>query len=107
MEISQFQIALVNLNPTVGYEIKKTRPCVIVSPDEMNRHLKTVIIAPMTTTSKPYPTRVLVKSQQKKGWAVLDQIRTVDRSRIVRTYGQLTDKEIVQIKKIMKEMFVD
>jgi mRNA interferase MazF len=107
MEISQFQIALVNLNPSVGYEIKKTRPCVIVSPDEMNRHLKTVIIAPMTTTSKPYPTRVLVKNRQKKGWAVLDQIRTVDRTRIVRTYGQLTDKEIVQIKKIMKEMFVD
>ena len=107
MEISQFQIALVNLNPTIGSEIKKTRPCVIVSPDEMNRHLKTVIIAPMTTTSKPYPTRVLIKRQQKKGWAVLDQIRTVDRSRIVRTYGHLTDKEIFQIKKIMKEMFVD
>ena len=107
MEISQFQIALVNLNPTIGSEIKKTRPYVIVSPDEMNRHLKTVIIAPMATTSKPYPTRVLLQHQQKKGWVVLDQIRTIDRSRIVRTYGHLTDKEIIQIKKIMKEMFVD
>jgi mRNA interferase MazF len=107
MEIRQYQIVLVNLNPTIGSEMKKTRPCVVVSPDEMNRHLKTIIIAPMTTTSKSYPTRVSVKHQQKKGWVVLDQIRTVDRLRVVRAYADMSEKEISKVKKVMKEMFVD
>ena len=78
MELNQYSIVLVNLDPTIGSEIKKTRPCVIISPDEMNKHLQTLIIAPMTSQSKNYPTRIKVKHDQKNGWIVLDQIRTIE-----------------------------
>jgi mRNA interferase MazF len=78
MEIKQYQIILANLDPTIGSEIKKTRPCVVISPDEMNKYLRTVIIAPMTTSYKNYPTRVEVKHDNKTGWIVLDQIRTLE-----------------------------
>ena len=107
MEIKQYQIILVNLDPTVGSEIKKTRPCVVLSPDEMNNHLRTVVIAPMTTSSKKYPTRVEIKHDNKIGWIVLDQIRTIDKQRILKDLGKLSRSEIKEVKAILKETFVD
>lgn len=107
MELTQYQIVLVNLDPTIGSEIKKTRPCVIISPDEMNKYLQTVIIAPMTSQSKPYPTRIEVKHNSKKGWIVLDQIRTIDKQRIIKVLEKLTSKEIIKLKLIIRETFVD
>lgn len=107
MEIRQYQIILVNLDPTTGIEIKKTRPCVLISPDEMNNHLRTVVIAPMTTSSKNYPTRVEIKHENKIGWIVLDQIRTIDKQRILKDLGKLSRPEIKEVKAILKETFVD
>ena len=83
MVVKRFDVYLVNLDPTIGSEIKKTRPCLIISPDEMNRWVRTVIVAPMTTKGRPDPTRVLCEFQRKEGYIVLDQIRTVDRARLV------------------------
>lgn len=100
-------IVLANLDPTLGSEIKKTRPCVVISPDEMNRHLNTIVIAPMTTTSKPYPSRVEIKHENKTGWIVLDQIRTIDKRRIIRETGKLSKPEIKEVKSVIKEAFVD
>jgi len=105
--MNQYQIVLVNLDPTLGSEIKKIRPCVIISPDEMNLHLATLVIAPITSTSKPYPTRIEIKNSASKGWIVLDQIRTIDKLRIVKSFGALGAKEIEKIKSVMKETFVD
>ena len=107
MELVQYAIVLVNLDPTVGSEIKKTRPCVVLSPNEMNQHLKTVVLAPMTTNLKNYPTRVPVLHQRKKGMIVIDQIRTVDKSRILKVYKSLTNTEIDSCKSVIKEGFVD
>ncbi len=107
MEIKQYQIVLINLDPTIGSEMKKTRPCVVISPDEMNRHLQTIVIAPMTSSSKPYPTRVEIKHNKTKGWVVLDQIRTVDRRRIVKTFQSLTEKEIFKVKLVVQKTYVD
>jgi mRNA interferase MazF len=107
MELRQYQIVLVNLNPTIGNEIKKTRPCVVISPNEMNRFLQSIVLAPMTSSSKNYPTRVEVNHDKKKGWVVIDQIRTVDRKRIIKILGDLTEKEITEIKSVLKETFVD
>lgn len=107
MEIKQYQIVLVNLDPTIGSEMKKTRPCVVISPDEMNKYLQTIIVAPMTSSSKPYPTRVEVKHHKTKGWVVLDQIRTIDRKRIVKTFDPLTDKEITKVKTIIHDTYVE
>lgn len=107
MEIKQYQIVLVNLDPTVGSEIKKTRPCVVISPDEMNKYLQTVIVAPMTSQSKNYPTRVMVRHHDKDNWVVIDQIRTIDKIRIVKVLDKLTDKEITKIKEVIKETLVD
>ena len=107
MEIRQYQIILVSLEPAIGSEIKKTRPCVVISPDEMNHHLRTVVIAPMTTSSKNYPTRVGIKHENKTGWIVLDQIRTIDKQRIIKDLGRLSKPEIMEIKAVMKETFVD
>ena len=87
--IKRFDVFLVNLDPTVGHEIQKTRPVVVISPDEMNRHISTVIIAPMTTKSHEYPTRVPCTFQGKAGWIVLDQIRTVDKARLVSKLGEM------------------
>ena len=106
MELKQYQIVLVNLSPTVGAEIRKTRPCVILSPDEMNDHIRTVVIAPMTTTSKPYPTRVKVKHDNKIGYVIIDQIRTVDKKRIIKILDQLTRREIKAVKEVIAETFV-
>ncbi len=107
MDLRQYQIVLVNLDPTIGSEMKKTRPCVIISPDEMNKYLQTIVIAPMTSSSKPYPTRVEVKHNKTKGWIVIDQIRTVDRQRIVRILATLVDKEVSAVKMILKQTYVD
>jgi len=107
MELKQYQIVLVNLDPTVGSEMKKTRPCVIISPNEMNRYLQTIVIAPMTSSSKPYPTRIEIKHKITKGWIVLDQIRTIDRQRIVKILDNLIDKEILLVKEIILETYVD
>ena len=107
MEINQYTIVLVNLDPTVGSEIKKTRPCVVISPDEMNRHLKTIVLAPMTTSLKKYPTRVPVQHDGKNGMIAIDQIRTVDRLRVIKVFESLTSKEIQKCKAVLKETFVD
>jgi mRNA interferase MazF len=107
MEIKQYQIILVNLDPTIGSEIKKTRPCVVISPDEMNKHLRTIIIAPMTTTSKSYPSRIEIKHDNKIGWIVLDQIRTIDKQRIIKDLGKLSKPEIKEVKAVLKELLVD
>jgi len=107
MEIRQYQIVLVNLDPTIGSEMKKTRPCVVISPNEMNKYLQTIVVAPMTSNSKSYPTRVEVKHNKTKGWVVLDQIRTIDRKRIVKTFNSLTEKEINKVKTIIHETYVE
>lgn len=112
MEIGQYNIVLVNLNPgrdeaSQGAEIRKIRPCVVISPDEMNRHLKTIVIAPMTTRSRPYPTRVRVRHQKKTGWIVVGQIRTVDRKRVFSMVGKLTNPEIRRLKEIIRETYVE
>ena len=107
MEIIQYSIVLVNLDPTLGSEIKKTRPCVIVSPDEMNKYLNTIVLAPLTTNMKRYPTRVSVEHDGKKGMIVIDQIRTVDKIRILKVLGNLTKSEIKKCKEVIKETFVD
>lgn len=107
MVVNQYQIVLVNLNPTIGSEIKKTRPCVVISPNEMNKYLKTVVIAPMTSSVKNYPTRVSVKHGGKKGSIVLDQIRTIDKQRIIKTFEHLLKEEIKTLKGVIKETYVD
>jgi len=107
MEIKQYQIFLVNHDPAIGSEIRKTRPCVVISPDEMNNHLRTVVIAPMTTSTKNYPTRVEIKHDNRIGWIVLDQIRTIDKQCILRDLGKLSKPEIKEVKAILKETFVD
>ena len=107
MEVTQYQVVLVNLDPTIGSEMKKTRPCVVISPDEMNKYLQTIIIAPITSSSKSYPTRVILKNTKVKGWIVLDQIRTIDRQRLIKILGVLTEKEILNVKSIIRETFVD
>ena len=107
MEPNQYSIVLVNLDPTVGSEIQKTRPCVIFSPDEMNRFLRTIIIAPMTSQSKDYPTRVRMRQKNKDGWIVIDQLRTIDKQRIIKVLDKLSEKEIEKIKLVIKETFVD
>ncbi len=107
MELNQFEIILVNLDPTIGSEIKKTRPCVIVSPNEMNKYLRTIVVAPMTTKSKRYPTRVEIKHENKIGWIVIDQIRTIDKRRIVKVMGRLSQPEIKEVKSVIRETYVD
>ena len=107
MEIKQYQIVLVNLDPTVGSEIKKTRPCVVISPNEMNKYLQTVVVAPMTSQSKKYPTRVEVKHNDKDGWIAIDQIRTIDKVRIIKVFDKLSTKEAGQVKSVIRETFVD
>lgn len=107
MGISQYDIVLVNLDPTIGSEIKKTRPCLVISPDEINRNLKVITIAPMTTKSKNYPTRVKIKYNKQTGWVVIDQIRSIDKERIIKTLGSLRPSEIQEVKGVIRETFVD
>ena len=107
MELKQYTIVLVNLDTTQGSEMQKTRPCVIVSPDEMNKYLKTIVVCPMTTNTNEYPTRVAVKQDGKSGMIIIDQIRTIDKSRILKVFGKLTNLEIKMLKVAIKETFVD
>lgn len=107
MVVNQYNVYLVNLDPTLGHEIKKTRPCLVISPDEMNHNIDTIIVAPMTTKSHSYPTRIPVKFEGKQGWIVLDQIRTVDSIRLVKHLGKITKKEVSEVKRVIKEMLVD
>lgn len=103
--VQRFDVWLVGLDPTQGSEIRKTRPCVIVSPDEMNRYLRTVIIAPMTSTQKPYPSRINLTFQRKKGQVVLDQIRTIDRDRLLRRLGRISSTRSSELLGKLQEMF--
>ncbi len=107
MVVKRFDVFLVNLDPTVGSEIQKTRPCVVISPDEMNRYIATVIIAPMTTKGKQYPTRVMSQFQGKNGLIVLDQIRTVDKNRLVKKLGRISPDEQKILLDILAEMFAE
>ena len=107
MVLNQYQIVLVNLDPTIGSEIKKTRPCVIISPNEMNHNLRTVVVCPLTSTSKKYPTRIEIKHNNKDGWIVVDQIRTIDKSRVVKVFDALSNSKIKELKGVLKETFVD
>ncbi len=103
----RFDVYLVNLDPTVGSEIKKTRPCLVVSPDEMNRHIATVIVAPMTSQGQSYPTRVACRFQGKTGQVVLDQLRTVDKTRLIKRMGRISPSEQKSVLSILAEMFAE
>jgi len=107
MVTNRFDVFLIALDPTRGCEIRKTRPCLIVSPNEMNDHISTVIVAPMTTKGRPYPTRVACTFQGKSGQIVLDQIRTVDKSRFVRRLGTVSLSVQKQVLASLQEMFVE
>ena len=104
-QVRRYDIYLVNLDPTQGSEIQKMRPCVVISPDEMNRYIRTVIIAPMTLTQRDYPSRVNVTFQRKKGQVVLDQIRTVDKACLVKRLGVLPDARAQKVADVLREMF--
>ena len=103
--VNRFEIYIVSLDPVRGSEIKKTRPCVVISPDEMNHNINTVIIAPMTSSSRKYPTRVPVEFHGKKGQIVLDQIRTVDKTRLVKRIGRLKKSTYEKVVSTLQEMF--
>lgn len=105
--IQQYEIYLIDLDPAQGHEIQKTRPCLVITPNEMNNSIGTVIIAPMTTKSHDYPTRVSVNFHNKQGWIVLDQIRTVDKKRLIKKLGMLESDTIQKTKEILGEMLVD
>jgi mRNA interferase MazF len=105
MVVKRFDVYLINLDPTVGSEIQKTRPCLVISPDEMNRFIKTVIVAPMTTKGTSYPSRVSCKFQGKQGHVVLDQIRTVDKTRLVRRLGKVDKQTQAEVLSVLSEMF--
>lgn len=105
MVTHRFEVYLVNLDPTVGSEIKKIRPCLIISPDEMNQHINTVIVAPMTTKSRTYPSRVACRFQGKDGQVVLDQIRTVDKIRLVKRLGRIDPITQKAVLEVLGEMF--
>jgi mRNA interferase MazF len=105
MVASRFEIYLVRLDPTLGAEIKKTRPCLVVSPDELNHHMRTLIVAPMTTKGRPHFFRLRCRFKGKKGLIVLDQLRTVDKSRLVRRLGRLDPKTSTAVLEVLQEMF--
>ena len=107
MVVKRFDVYLVSLDPTVGSEIKKTRPCLIISPDEMNRYIATVIVAPMTTQGQAYPTRVACRFQGREGQVVLDQIRTVDKVRLVKRLGHISPSAQKGILSVLAEMFAE
>jgi len=107
MEIMQYNIVLVDLIDSPGAEMSHTRPCVIVSPNEMNRYLKTLVVAPMTTRGRNYPTRVRVRHNRQTGWIVVDQITTIDRQKVKRLLGKLSHPEIRKLKQVIRETYVD
>lgn len=106
MVIKQYDVFLISLDPSIGHEIKKSRPCIVISPNEMNNNIATVIIAPLTTKSHQYPTRVPVRFRRKDGWVALDQIRTVDKRRLIKDLGRIDTKTIQEIKSVLQEMLV-
>jgi len=103
--VKRFDVYLIDLDPAKGSEIKKTRPCLIISPDEMNRHIRTVIVGPMTTAGKPYPTRVPCKFKNKKGQIILDQIRTIDKTRLVKKLGTIAPKTQSEVIAVLQRLF--
>lgn len=105
MEVSRFEVHLVSLDPSIGGEIRKTRPCLVVSPDEMNRYIRTVIVAPMTTKGRDYPTRVPCRFKGKAGQIVLDQIRAVDKTRLVKRLGRIDRRAAEATLVVLAEMF--
>ncbi len=105
MVASRFEVYLVRLDPTKGRELRKTRPCLIISPDEMNRHIATVIVAPMTTKGRSYPTRIPVRFQRKTGEIVLDQIPTVDKNRLIKRLGKIDEATAQKVLALLAEMF--
>lgn len=105
MVVKRFDVYLISLDPTVGSEIQKTRPCLIVSPDEMNRHIRTVIVAPMTTAKREYPTRVNCVFKKKKGKIVLDQIRTIDKTRLMKRLGTIDSKTQLEVVSVLQRLF--
>ena len=107
MVVKRFEVYRVSLDPTVGSEIRKTRPCLVISPDEMNRHIATIIVAPMTTQGRPYPTRVSCRFQGKDGQVVLDQLRTVDKTRLIRRLGQISTSAQKAVLAVLAEMFAE
>jgi mRNA interferase MazF len=107
MAVKRFEVYLINLDPTVGDEIQKTRPCLVISPDEMNRYIGTVMIAPLTTKGRPYPSRVTCYFQDKEGQIVLDQIRTVDKARLLKRMGQIELMAQKEVLAVLAEMFAE
>jgi mRNA interferase MazF len=107
MVVERFDVFLVNLDPTVGSEIKKTRPCLVISPDDMNLYISTVIIAPMTTKGKEYPTRLVCQFQEKNGQIILDQIRTVDKVRLIKKLGRISQDEQEMVLATLAKMFAE
>ncbi|MFC1572505.1 type II toxin-antitoxin system PemK/MazF family toxin [Candidatus Eisenbacteria bacterium] len=105
MGVNRGEVYLVNLDPTVGSEIRKTRPCVVISPNEMNRHIRTVIVAPMTTKGRDYPSRVSCRFKGKDGQIVLDQVRTVDKERLARCLGRVDRNTMREVQALLQEMF--
>ena len=105
MVVNRFDVYLINLDPTVGSEIKKIRPCLIISPDEMNRHIRTVIVAPMTTAGKEYPTRISCTFKKKKGQIVIDQIRTMDKSRLIKRLGTIDPNTQLEVIAVLQRLF--
>ncbi len=105
MVVGRFDVFLINLDPTIGSEIRKSRPCLVISPDEMNKFIATVIVAPMTTKGRPYPTRVSCAFKGKKGQIVLDQIRTVDKTRLVKKLGSIDANIQEEVLSKLAEMF--
>jgi len=105
MVAHRFEVYLINLDPTLGSEIKKSRPCLIISPDEMNNYIATVIVAPMTTKGRDYPTRINCQFEGKSGQIVLDQIRTVDKSRLIKKLGKINDSISEEVLSVLQDMF--
>ncbi|MEA3360094.1 MAG: type II toxin-antitoxin system PemK/MazF family toxin [Thermodesulfobacteriota bacterium] len=105
MVVNRFDVYLTNLDPTVGSEIQKARPCLVISPDEINRHIRTVIVAPMTTVGRDYPTRVPCKFKKKNGQIVLDQIRTIDKRRLIKKLGSVSPETQLEVVSILQRLF--
>jgi mRNA interferase MazF len=105
MVVKRFDVYLTNLDPTIGSEIQKTRPCLIISPDEMNRYIRTVIVAPMTTAGKDYPTRIACQFKKKNGHIVLDQIRTIDKTRLVKNLGSIDAETQLKVISVLQRLF--
>jgi mRNA interferase MazF len=105
MVVNRFDVYLINLDPTVGSEIQKTRPCLIISPDEMNKYIRTVIVAPLTSAGKDYPTRVSCKFKKKRGQIVLEQIRTIDKARLIKKLGSIDPETQLEVISVLQRLF--